>query len=646
MIAARSSSSPASRYGSGKWLCLLLGAIIFGNGCQLPLDRNQLDLAVLQKELHQRWTLAQQNDAVFTKANTWVVIIAYSRYRGRYLPLFPWQATAELWAASMSDLLPISPDHVLFFLDRPPSEIYQTLHNRLGGKTIDRMWLYLGCHLLENGNLVLTAPQEEISAKRFLAPILAKTREVVFFGDVCHAHSLERIIPWPQVSHRFYAATEDEKAPTLVLASYARRERRLFANFLAARSLWQSHANRYSFFGALVWEELFRLRLEHNRQPDARMLGERIRLRAGTVRPQIRTVSIPHPVDFGPADGPQLKLWQPDPGEAELDKLEAMFKSSPDHFSFTKAYLSIEKIANPDFDNVAYRQALEKIAERVRRYLATSPQLHPPQAMKHVLFDSLEWQNVEASYPEDFLVSHTLKHRVGRCASFSAVYLMLSERFGWRFRAVCLPAHIFVRWFPGAERTRVNIETTLKGRSISDQQYLRFRSIPDTPVAKRFYMRELSPKQALATYLPPLSLLLLARGRLALALKTARMATGLVPEDPIAWNSLGLVFNRLRLRQQAEKAYRRALAINPQMAPAWINLGNILSQPEQRIDAYYRAAELDPDRLEAWYNLAWEWYRQGKYQQAWAAWKQCRRLGMSEEPAYIDDLKQKLKQEP
>ena len=58
---------------------------------------------------------------------------------------------------------------------------------------------------------------------------------------------------------------------------------------------------------------------------------------------------------------------------------------------------------------------------------------------------------------------------------------------------------------------------------------------------------------------------------------------------------------------QAETHYRRATELDPGLAAAWTNLGNLLDRAGRRGDArevYERALSLDPEQPEARYNLA------------------------------------------
>ena len=47
------------------------------------------------------------------------------------------------------------------------------------------------------------------------------------------------------------------------------------------------------------------------------------------------------------------------------------------------------------------------------------------------------------------------------------------------------------------------------------------------------------------------------------------------PTDPIAWAELGLALSQADRPAAAQRAYERAIALDPQFTAAWINLGGI-----------------------------------------------------------------------
>ena len=79
------------------------------------------------------------------------------------------------------------------------------------------------------------------------------------------------------------------------------------------------------------------------------------------------------------------------------------------------------------------------------------------------------------------------------------------------------------------------------------------------------------------------------------------------PSDPEARYNLGVVLQAAEKPEQAEEAYRGALAVNPTHGGALNNLGVILlilERPEEAVDAINRLIEVAPDNADAHSNLS------------------------------------------
>jgi hypothetical protein len=86
---------------------------------------------------------------------------------------------------------------------------------------------------------------------------------------------------------------------------------------------------------------------------------------------------------------------------------------------------------------------------------------------------------------------------------------------------------------------------------------------------------------------------------------------------------------------EAARAYRRALEIDPSLVPALINLANIHYARDEIIEAqalYERAISLEADVFEAHFNLGNIYHDLGRYVQAQA----CYRAALALNPAYAD----------
>ena len=89
-----------------------------------------------------------------------------------------------------------------------------------------------------------------------------------------------------------------------------------------------------------------------------------------------------------------------------------------------------------------------------------------------------------------------------------------------------------------------------------------------------------------------LGLLYLHDSRLPEAESAFKSALELRPGNPVAGNELGIVLRKLGKFAEAEAAYQRTIAAEPNYAPAHLNLGVLydlyLAQPQKALDEYER----------------------------------------------------------
>ncbi len=94
--------------------------------------------------------------------------------------------------------------------------------------------------------------------------------------------------------------------------------------------------------------------------------------------------------------------------------------------------------------------------------------------------------------------------------------------------------------------------------------------------------------------------------RPAEAERAFRAAVALAPELAEAWSNLGLLLEEGDQDVEAEACYRRALALHPHIAATHVNLGGLLARHKRFDDAeaaYAQALQLDPAQPGTWSNL-------------------------------------------
>ncbi|MGZ6209923.1 MAG: tetratricopeptide repeat protein [Syntrophales bacterium] len=87
----------------------------------------------------------------------------------------------------------------------------------------------------------------------------------------------------------------------------------------------------------------------------------------------------------------------------------------------------------------------------------------------------------------------------------------------------------------------------------------------------------------------------------------------------LAWNNLGVAYDKLNRSQWAMTCYREAIRIKPDYADAWNNIGAVYiksGQPEQAIVYFREALKANPYYTNALNNLAAVYYELGQSEQA------------------------------
>ena len=122
---------------------------------------------------------------------------------------------------------------------------------------------------------------------------------------------------------------------------------------------------------------------------------------------------------------------------------------------------------------------------------------------------------------------------------------------------------------------------------------------------------------------------MIAEGRYAGAIESLREATSLLPDNPQAWNHLGLAYHWAREYNPAVQSYRQALKLNYDLAPARFNLGSLLleiNQAEMAAVEFAAYTELEPSRPGGWVRRGLAEWRSRKWDAAHESFETALRL--------------------
>jgi Tfp pilus assembly protein PilF len=142
--------------------------------------------------------------------------------------------------------------------------------------------------------------------------------------------------------------------------------------------------------------------------------------------------------------------------------------------------------------------------------------------------------------------------------------------------------------------------------------------LPDARASKR-YTRPLDEEEIVMMYQNNRAAESLVEGKIDDAYWWARAATSGSPRMALAYNTLGVVYERHGDLAMAEKAYRAALTREPENVVALRNLEPVLmalGRPEEAKEVAQRVARIEPIAPFQYFNQGVTAYQQGKYSAA------------------------------
>lgn len=162
-----------------------------------------------------------------------------------------------------------------------------------------------------------------------------------------------------------------------------------------------------------------------------------------------------------------------------LNDISQILELPDEEIDIGKAALVVTKMEYPDLDTDKYLKIIDGYADELRKRLQgiTYPLLIVSK-INYYLFEELKYTTappLDANNPfgrsnkNDTFINYVIDTKKGNCVTLSFLYLAITERLGLSCHGVAHPGHFFVQYYDG--RTKVNIETTDKGKEHTKEEY-------------------------------------------------------------------------------------------------------------------------------------------------------------------------------
>lgn len=225
----------------------------------------------------------------------------------------------------------------------------------------------------------------------------------------------------------------------------------------------------------------------------------------------------------------------PDLGPAALPApLQALLQREPAAIDIATAATRIAQLLPTPAASPQEAERFTLVVQAARSRLAQAQPGSPHAALRALngfLFDEFGLHvSADTASPADPLPA-LLSTRAGSVAALATFYLAVAQRLGLPVQAVAAPGHRFLRLvLPG--QAPHNIELTLAGAPMSDEQYIRRFAIAPRSLASGAYLRTLDHREYLAALLVPVGMGLQRQRQPAMALAVLDAARHINPRDP------------------------------------------------------------------------------------------------------------------
>lgn len=292
-----------------------------------------------------------------------------------------------------------------------------------------------------------------------------------------------------------------------------------------------------------------------------------------------------------------------------------LFSKTNDSIDIAEVFLELEKELNPAIHSETYLNQIDCIAQ-----------------ILHCAFDSCRdiqdtldiisqfiFQKQELSFQDSCeFISDIFDKQCGNCASFSACYLAVANRLGIKnIYPVLAPSHVFLRYEYNGRK--INIETTQKGQSYSDDWYQHYFHVSERFMHSETYFRNLSIQEFIAVLINNRGSEFLRKGNRKKAYEDFNTAISIFPTLAEAYFGLADYYKDLGDTKKALQGYGKVIQFNPEFANVYCNRGLLYEQTgllDSAINDYNTAIKINPDFKELYYNRGVAYTKKKNYIQA------------------------------
>jgi regulator of sirC expression with transglutaminase-like and TPR domain len=259
---------------------------------------------------------------------------------------------------------------------------------------------------------------------------------------------------------------------------------------------------------------------------------------------------------------------------------------SREQFNLAEASLMLAQDVYPDVDIPAYVGQLDRIAEAIRRRIASDAFAEQKvRALNYYLFSEMRFSgNIDEYYdPRNSYLNQVIERRTGIPITLSILYLEVGKRLGLNLKGVSFPGHFLVKL--SVKRGQLVLDPFTGGEAQSEAD-LRQRLAQVLPSEKAEqaqldqYLEPATPRQIIARVLRNLKNIYMQSSKLEQALAVMHRMLLVVPESAEELRDRGLVYQKLECFRPALSDLQNYLRRRPEAPDAAEIHGKIVELKE------------------------------------------------------------------